>query len=281
MSNAEDLLTFAETLIKAETGNSLSDLQQLLLLTVLQGEKMSYEEIAANHSYSSRYLRQDVAPKLWQLLSQALGYKVSKSNIRGILERQVQHPAVEKSLAATSAQLPLQIIERPAFPPVPAVLQADLEKGNILLVDDQPENLMLLSHVLEEEGHSVQQAINGMLALRVVASTLPDLILLDISMPDLDGYMVCQKLRENPATQHVPVIFISALHEAWDKVRAFSVGGNDFITKPFKTVEVLVRVQNQLKVRRLQRDREALQQALQEKERQLQAALQKIESLMS
>ena len=280
MGKAEDLLTFAETLVRAKTGNDLSDLQQILLLTVLQGVKKSYEEIAENYNYSSRYLRQDVAPKLWQALSQALACKVSKSNVRGLLEQRMQHQEVEESPSLEEQTLP-QAVEMPAFSPPSSSSKIDLEKGNILLVDDQPENLALLSHLLEEEGHSVQQAINGVLALRVIASTLPDLILLDIFMPELDGYSVCRKLRENLETKDIPVIFLSALDEAWDKVKAFSVGGNDFITKPFKTVEVLARVQNQLKVRRLQRDLEVLQQALQEKDGQLKAALQKIEALTS
>ena len=91
-------------------------------------------------------------------------------------------------------------------------------------------------------------------------------------MPELDGYTVCQKIKTNPQTQDIPVIFVSAFDRAWDKVKAFSLGGSDYITKPFKTVEVLARVENQLKVRRLQ-------QELQEKNRQLQQALQKLEKI--
>ncbi|MDJ0708026.1 MAG: response regulator [Leptolyngbyaceae cyanobacterium MO_188.B28] len=277
MHSAEDLLTFSEKLVKDKTGNDLSDLQRLLLLAILQGVKKSYEDLAEDYNYSPRYLRQDIAPKLWQLMSEALACKVSKTNVRAILERQMQNQDTEAapSPSALSASPPHPSSPDPKkrkIDDVQAGKTADFEKGKILLVDDKLENLALLTHLLEEEGYKVQQAINGVVALRVTASTLPDLILLDIHMPELDGYSVCQTLRDNPKTQHIPIIFVSALNESWDKVKAFSVGGNDFITKPFKTIEVLARVQNQLKFRRLQ-------QALQERERQLQEALQTIETL--
>ena len=277
MYSAEDLLIFAEKLVKDKTGKDLSDLQRLLLLSVLKGAKKSYEDLASDCNYSPRYLRQDIAPKLWQLLSEVLLCKVSKANVRVSLERRMQSwdSQVEPSLSVLSAAPP----HLPSPDPKESKTEdgyagqpRDFEKGKILLVDDKPENLALLTYLLEEEGYKVQQAINGIVALRAAASTLPDLILLDIYMPELDGYSVCQKLRDNPKTQHIPIIFVSALDEAWDKVKAFSVGGNDFITKPFKTIEVLARVQNQLKFRRLQ-------QALQERDRQLQTALQTIEIL--
>ncbi|NEP84343.1 MAG: response regulator [Okeania sp. SIO3B3] len=157
-----------------------------------------------------------------------------------------------------------------------SVISPTSEKGNILLVDDQPENLKLLSDLLEEQGYEVQQAINGVIALQAVAAGSPDVILLDIHMPELDGYTVCQKLKAHPQTQDIPVIFVSALDETWDKVKAFSVGGSDYITKPFKTVEVLARVENQLKVRHLQLKVKSLEQQLEEKNQQLQQLLQKL-----
>ncbi|MDY7013741.1 MAG: response regulator [Cyanobacteriota bacterium] len=261
MNNFEDILSLAETAIDGKTGGYLSDLQRSILLATLQGSRKTYEEIAEEFGYSSKYLRQDVAPKLWHLLSQALEQKVTKSNVRALLERQMRdrEPAVE-SLSPVLPSLPVSATE------------AATEKGKILLVDDRPENLKLLSDLLEEQGYEVQQAISGTVALKVSTLTAPNLILLDIYMPDLDGYAVCQKLKLNPQTQDIPIIFVSALDEAWDKVKAFSMGGSDYITKPFKAIEVLARVENQLKVRRLQ-------QALKEKDRQLQEALQKLEKL--
>lgn len=95
----------------------------------------------------------------------------------------------------------------------------------ILIVDDLPENLRLLSSTLTEQGYQVRCAKNGSMALIGVQTTLPDLILLDINMPDMDGYEVCQKLKASLPTRDIPVIFISALDDVLDKVKAFDVGG--------------------------------------------------------
>lgn len=129
-----------------------------------------------------------------------------------------------------------------------------LNTGDILLVDDNPINLDLLSGMLFERKYRVRVATNGKRALAAVRSCLPDLILLDINMPDMDGYEVCRRLKTDESTREVPVIFISALDEAMDKVRAFEVGGVDYVTKPFQFEEVLARIENQLKISRLQKE---------------------------
>ena len=125
-------------------------------------------------------------------------------------------------------------------------------KGNILLVDDTQANLQVLTQMLTERGYKVRPAKSGKMALRSVQSTLPDLILLDIQMPEMDGYDVCKKLKADDNTCNVPVIFISALSDVFDKVKAFSVGGVDYVTKPFQTEEVLARVETHLKIHQLQ-----------------------------
>ena len=177
MSNFEELLAFAEELISGNSGNYLSDLQRTILLTTLQGSRKTYEQIAAECGYSPKYVKQDVAPKLWQLLSQALDQKITKSNIKPILEQQMRHqPPVVESPSPV------------ALSPVPSAAFKSKEKGNILLVDDQPENLKLLSDLLEEQGYEVQQAINGVVALQAIAIASPDVILLDINMPELDDF---------------------------------------------------------------------------------------------
>ncbi|MEG3896205.1 MULTISPECIES: PAS domain-containing protein [unclassified Microcoleus] len=127
-------------------------------------------------------------------------------------------------------------------------------KQNILMVDDQPENLRLLSHVLSEQGYKVRSTLDGKLALRLAKSTPPDLILLDIMMPGMDGYQVCELLKACPQTKDIPVIFISALNEVFDKVKAFSLGAVDYITKPFEIQEVVARVENQLLLSRLSKE---------------------------
>ncbi len=129
--------------------------------------------------------------------------------------------------------------------------QSSASKGNILVVDDTPANLNLLIKMLSEQGYKVRPVPSGKLALRSVESTLPDLILLDVRMPEMDGYEVCSKLKASSRTKDVPVIFISALDEVIDKVKAFSIGGVDYITKPFQIQEVLARIEHQLTISRL------------------------------
>ncbi|WOD40326.1 response regulator [Nodosilinea sp. E11] len=126
----------------------------------------------------------------------------------------------------------------------------DLQE-DILLVDDTPDNLRVLSAMLTHQGYEVRKALNGPRAIASVQSDPPDLILLDIKMPGMDGYAVCQQLKADPNTCDVPVIFISALDDALDKVKAFAVGGVDYITKPFQEMEVLARIEHQLCIQRL------------------------------
>jgi len=127
-----------------------------------------------------------------------------------------------------------------------------MTKDNILIVDDLPANLQFLNSILAERGYQVRPAINGQIALKIAKKTLPDLILLDIQMPGMTGYEVCEQLKANDKTRQIPVIFISALSEVFDKVKAFSVGGVDYITKPFQAEEVLARVETHLKIHHLQ-----------------------------
>ena len=125
-------------------------------------------------------------------------------------------------------------------------------KGSVLVVDDNPDNLRLLSGILTDQGYKVRPAPSGALALKSVRSTLPDLILLDIKMPEMDGYEVCRRLKAEEQTSDIPVIFISALDDVMDKVKGFGVGAVDYITKPFQHEEVLARVRTHLELRRLQ-----------------------------
>jgi len=142
--------------------------------------------------------------------------------------------------------------------------QSKAPKGNILIVDDIPENLRLLSNVLTERGYKVRSVINGAMALMGAKAAPPDLILLDINMPDMNGYEVCEALNADEQTREIPVIFISALDEVLDKVKGFAVGGRDYITKPFQLEEVLARIENQLTIRNLQQQLQEQNQRLQQ-----------------
>lgn len=120
---------------------------------------------------------------------------------------------------------------------------------DILIVDDTPDNLHLLSRMLTRQGYNVRKALSGPMALTAAKTVAPDLILLDIMMPEMDGYEVCQNLKADANTATIPIIFLSALDDVLDKVKGFQVGGVDYITKPFQFEEVLIRVQNQLALR--------------------------------
>lgn len=136
--------------------------------------------------------------------------------------------------------------------------------ANILVIDDQLENLRTLSEILQRKGYQVRQATNGKIALKTATSQPPDLILLDIRMPMMDGYAVCAALKQSPQTREIPVIFLSALGEVSDKVKAFNLGGVDYITKPFQAGEVLARIDNQLNIRQQQRQLAELVQQVQQ-----------------
>jgi len=123
------------------------------------------------------------------------------------------------------------------------------EAASIMIVDDTPANLRLLQEILQEKGHRVVVFPRGALALKAAARKPPDLILLDIQMPDMDGYEVCRRFKADPGLRDVPVLFLSALSETMDKVRAFELGGVDYVTKPFQPEEIQARVNTHLRLR--------------------------------
>ena len=151
----------------------------------------------------------------------------------------------------------------------------------IIIIDDTPANLRVLSTLLKENGYMVRAFPSGQLALKFIEKFPPSLILLDIKMPNIDGYEVCQHLKANELTCEIPVIFISALDEVMDKLKAFTVGGVDYITKPFQAEEVLARISTHLELSRLQKilkEENCMQaQQLAEQNRQLQQMNQALE----
>ncbi len=149
---------------------------------------------------------------------------------------------------------------------------SELPKANILVVDDTRANLRFLVEMLTQQGYAVRPALDGATALTSAQARPPDLILLDIMMPHLDGYAVCAQLKAEPVTCDIPVIFLSALNEVVDKVKAFQMGGVDYITKPFQVEEVLARVETHLALRALQRDLQEKHVALERYARELEAS---------
>ena len=161
--------------------------------------------------------------------------------------------------------------------------KTDAISGNILVVDDVPANLTLLAGMLKEKGHRVRPVPSGKLALKAVETEPPDLILLDITMPEMDGFEVCSRLKQDMRFKEIPIIFISALTETLDKVKAFGSGGVDYITKPFQFEEVHARVETHLNIRALQRrlydKNENLELLVAERTRDLDIAYKQLQKL--
>ncbi|MBF2064710.1 MAG: EAL domain-containing protein [Calothrix sp. C42_A2020_038] len=155
------------------------------------------------------------------------------------------------------------------------------QKKDILIIDDTADNLRVLSAILIREGYNVRKALNWQMALTACQTILPDLILLDIMMPEIDGYEVCHRLKNWDKTTDIPVIFVSALDDVFDKVKAFRVGGVDYITKPFEFEEVLVRVQNQIALREARLEilklNTELEQRVKKRTKELEEAMQKLQ----
>lgn len=157
------------------------------------------------------------------------------------------------------------------------------DKGNIIIVDDNPNNLRLLANLLTKSGYKVRPVSTGKLAISTTKANPPDLILLDINMPGMDGYQVCQNLKNDAVSSEIPIIFISALNESFSRIKSFEVGGVDYITKPFELNEVLVRVSTHIQLykfqRKLQEVNSLQSQALIEKNEQLQRVNSNLEHL--
>ncbi|MEO1670654.1 MAG: EAL domain-containing protein [Cyanobacteria bacterium J06631_2] len=156
----------------------------------------------------------------------------------------------------------------------------ELSTAKILIVDDQPENLRLLADALNGQAYEVKGVINGAMALMVAKTVVPDLILLDVVMPGLSGYEVCEQLKEDVITQNIPIIFLSASNDSIDRVKALSIGGVDYINKPFQVDEVLLRIKNQLQLQAAQQKilsfNVALEQRILERTAQLEQANQEL-----
>lgn len=166
--------------------------------------------------------------------------------------------------------------------------QSLAEKEKVLVIDDSSDNLELLSYILTFKGYEVVTSDRGQKALEIARTNPPDIILLDIGMPEMDGYEICQRLRSGENTKDIPIIFVSAWNQGNNKTRAFRYGGNDYITKPYQMEEVIARVDNQLQIQRLKTELENKNQRLSQEllrqknqERQLLKINQKLGKLVN
>ena len=134
--------------------------------------------------------------------------------------------------------------------------ELDAPQASILIVDDEPANLRLLTAILADQGYVIRSVRDGHMALASATLAPPDLILLDILMPVMDGYQVCEQLKADKRTRDIPVLFLSAIDRTLDKIKAFSLGAVDYISKPFRVEEVVARIELHLNLRNLQKQLE-------------------------
>lgn len=227
----EEALQIIESKL-ATTNKQLSTSEKEILKAAWENE--TYGKVAESLYLTGGHVR-DLASLLWQRLSDVFGQKVIKNNFRRVIEESVK-PAFEDEERQEKNMDETDLLEE--------------YKGNILIVDDLVENLRYLSEILEKKGYKVRCVTNGEMALKTVNNNLPDIILLDIKMPVMDGYELCMRLKKSDKTSEVPVIFLSALDEIGDKVKAFQVGGVDYIIKPFQAEEVIARIQTHTTIKR-------------------------------
>jgi two-component system, sensor histidine kinase and response regulator len=152
-----------------------------------------------------------------------------------------------------------------------------MDKAKILVIDDTPSNLSILYRFLEQEGFEVRLAAEGTAALALVEKQAPDLILLDIMMPGMDGFEVCRRLKNDPATRAIPVLFMTSLNSTADKVKGLGLGAQDYITKPFQQIEVLARIRIHLELYHLQAELRARNRTLEDEiseRRRIESALE-------
>ncbi|MGB8686853.1 MAG: response regulator [Microcoleus sp.] len=236
-----EALEFIESALESKTGKPLTFLDQEILKAAWENANYS---VVADSLYLSVGHIKDSSSLLWQRISDVMEKKVTKHNFRSLVEKQNTTTAIANEKGESIAMDAVQGSD---------INELGTPKGKILIVDDLPENLHFLTEILTKNGYIVRCVTNGSMALRTVRHNPPDAILLDIKMPDMDGYQVCEALKSDENTSEIPIIFLSALDQVVDKVKAFKVGGVDYISKPFEPEEVLVRLETHLTIQRQKR----------------------------
>ena len=243
----EEALKFIEAPLESKTSKPLSLLEKEILKAAW--ENATYSVLADTLYLSIGHIK-DLAAVLWQRLSDLMGEKVTKNNFRSLLEKQSTTTDLVQAKVECEPMTMASVGESD-------INELETPKGNILIVDDIQENLRFITRILANEGYKVRGVTNGSMALRTVRSHPPDAILLDIKMPDMDGYQLCEALKSDENTSEIPIIFLSALDQVFDKVKAFKVGGVDYISKPFQPEEVLVRLETQVTIQHQKRQLKA------------------------
>jgi len=240
----EEALAWVEFILQSKIDKQLTEVEKAILKAAWEQE--TYNKVADDLYLSVGYIK-DLASQLWKCMSNLLETKVTKSSFRYLL--------LERS--TTIAYILPEI--QPSN-----IYQQEEYKGNILIVDEIINNLDFLTYTLKKQGYKVQNFTDSNLALIAVRNNRPDVILLEVNRPESNGYQLCSTLKSDEATSDIPVIFFSSSNELFDKVKAFKVGGVDYITKPYQPEEVVARIQAKLN---LQQQKFLLRQEIQQQQK--------------
>ncbi|WP_330204328.1 response regulator [Cyanobacterium sp. DS4] len=203
---------------------------------ILQGaiENLPYEQIA-NKLYMSSGTVRNIASKFWSQLSELYNQKITKVNCKYVIENILKSEKNSEKEQLYCIEIDNENNHHP--------------QGIVMIIDDYIENLKFLKQLLEKEGYHVRSARSAKMAFLSLEESLPDLILLDILMPSINGYEICKIIKADTKTSHIPIIFISALNDTIDKIKGFQLGACDYITKPFEEIEVLLRVSHHINLK--------------------------------
>jgi CheY-like chemotaxis protein len=229
----EDVLYLIDNLLTSKRGKGLAITETEILRAAWYNK--TYLIIADDLYLTEGYVK-DLAYRLWQQISHILQVKVTKSNFRQLMENR-----------NLPSKTPLSIPHKVSYQSTDQFNTFENQyTGTILIIDDLEEDLKFLSNILQIEGYQTKCTTSANMALKVVEHIQPDIILLDIKMPEMDGYQLCEMFKSNHMVADIPIIFLSALDNISDKIRAFQLGGVDYITKPFYPEEVILRVRSQM-----------------------------------
>lgn len=225
----EEALAWVESTLQSRIDKQLNAPEKAILKAAW--EKKTYSTIADNLYLSVGHIK-DLASQLWKCLSKLFQEKVTKSNFRYLLLKRCS-----------------MLIDNIPETELDDTYPRKYFKGIILIVDQLIDSLDFLTSTLNKQRYKVDSATDGNLALTTVRNNPPDVILLEVNVPNINGYQLCSTLKVNPETSDIPIIFFSASNQVSDKVKAFQVGGVDYITKPCQPEEVVARIQTQLTIR--------------------------------
>ena len=235
----EEALAWIESTLQSQIDKQLTEPEKAILKAAW--EQKTYSTVADNLFLSLGYVK-DLASLLWKCLSNLLEAKVTKSNFRYLfLEGSTTSNHILPEIGAWD------------------IYQREDSKGKILIVDQFIDNLDFLTYALSTQGYKVQNATDSNLALRTVRNYPPNVILMEINLPECNGYQLCSTLKANKETSEIPIMFLSSSNDVSNKVKAFQVGGVDYITKPCQPEEVVVRIQSQINI---QQEKQLLQQKI-------------------